>query len=139
MSSLQTYTAYGILPAISGIGVYGTTILARNAGLFDSIIQDLRKRPAQLSGSKNLLIRKWTYIRPVDNLLGFLINFFWPVTDGKNETVTLQSRHFIGQLVAMWSIIELEGARAGDVGGLSSQYVYLSLFSLFTYLLVGST
>jgi hypothetical protein len=112
-SSLQTYTSYALLPALSAVGAFGTTILAQRSGLFDSIIANQKQRPALLPNSKARLIRKWTHVPPVDNLLGFLVTFFWPIVDGKDATVSLQSRHFVGQLVAIWSLIEMEGARSG--------------------------
>jgi hypothetical protein len=113
-TSLQTYTSYALLPALSAVGAFGTTILAQRSGLFNSIIANLKQRPALLPNSKARLIRKWTHVPPVDNLLGFLVTFFWPVVDGKDATISFQSRHFAGQLIAIWSLIEMEGVRSGD-------------------------
>lgn len=107
---------YLALPLASALGFYGTAKLARDHGLFDFILQSIQKSPAYLPGLTRIPLKHWTGVGPIDKYFGFFVSFFWPVITSKQDVVQLQSRHFIGQFVAMWTLFELEGVRNGTAG-----------------------
>jgi hypothetical protein len=46
--------------------------------------------------------------------LRFLITFFWPIATDSQPAVSLISRHFLGQLIAIWALVGLESGRHGN-------------------------
>lgn len=118
---LRKLISYLALPVVSGLGFFGTLKLGRDNGLTQSIIEIIRKNPSYLPGIRNTPIREWTGFTPIDKYFSFFVTFFWPVITSNDDTVRLQSQHFIGQFVAMWTLLEMEGVRSGDSNRLISK------------------
>lgn len=108
---------YFVFPAAAAMGFYGTMKLSRDNGLTDSMLQNVLQSPSYLPDLTRTPIREWTGVMLIDKYFSFFVTFFWPVITSRDEIVQLQSRHFVGQFVAMWTLLELEGAKSGSSRG----------------------
>ncbi len=52
----------------------------------------------------------------LNGVANFFLAFFWPAVDGKHPGLSLACYVFAGQWIAGWTLIIMEGYRAGNQG-----------------------
>jgi hypothetical protein len=106
------------LPLLSLLGYYNTfhTLNLNGTGSLLSAIVDSGPS-AKLPGTESPLLRSYTHIKPLDEVLTFLVTFFAPIVDGRLDGY---ARWGLGQFGAAWTVIVMEGLRNGNNGRLVS-------------------
>ena len=78
-----------------------------------------------LPGTEAPIRLVWTGIAAIDSQLVFMLHFFWPVVNGAEPAISLLISQFGGELFGVWSLVMLEGIRAGNRGKVISLYIAL--------------
>ena len=110
------------LPCLSAIGIVTTWIWSYDNRLFKDIVEVVDSSHPCLPGTSHPLLQ-WTSFTPLDRFLAILVTFFYPPIEGSNPTAALQAFHFVGQLIAVWTVMLLESVRPVNRDGLLSRYV----------------
>jgi hypothetical protein len=112
-------SALAKLSLLALIFVGGATIhgLSVSSGYYELI--EVHKAKGVLHDG-TLYNPKITGIEGLDDFLGTLVQFFWPIADGSSPGSTLQSLLFTSQFVPFLMIWLLEGFREGNKGKLVS-------------------
>lgn len=97
--------------------MYG--LVYRN-GYYDALIHIRDYGPHVLPGSQNLILTRFTLIRPLDKLLTLAGVMFASITDGATPQLSLYAFHFAGQLVPVFTVMMIEGKRRGNQGSVLS-------------------
>jgi hypothetical protein len=111
-----------LLALLSLAGYYCTWIVTYRNGFFplaaktvESLIAASHEGAAAGGlGNTTPLKTVYTGIRSVDDFLTLLTLLFWPCFDGSAPQLSLQAFHFAGQLLAFWTILEIEARRVGN-------------------------
>lgn len=115
------------LLGLTALGVWGTWGLASTNGTFAILAKARQLNRLDVKGSYTVDLRqRWTGIGPFDDLLVALVCFFWPTLDGSSPATTLQSLHFLGQAMSLWTLLYVEALRVGNKYRLVSLCVRLS-------------
>jgi hypothetical protein len=101
-----------LLSAIAGYCIVGLQI--RN-GFFDLLTLAGAEIPRKLPGSSEAIISKITGFTSVDMHLGELLLFFWPVVSGQSPPLSLFAFYMIGQILAVQTLVLIEGLRAANI------------------------
>ena len=113
MLSLVRATQF-LLALIVPVGFYTTWYLVSYNDTA-ALMRDVRIRgPHVLPGNQAPLKRTYTGIEVFDYQLTVLTIFFWEVVDGSMPNASLFCFGFAGQAVAAWTVIYIEGRRAGN-------------------------
>lgn len=114
--------AYAVLPALSGIGFFGTFYSAIKHGLFKSL-SDVATGKSEIGPITRYKVNtKWTGIRAIDSYLAFYIAYFLP-NPNQLPAFGLQGRHFIGQYAPMWALMMLQSQRKESSALIQARYV----------------
>lgn len=112
--SFDTFARF-ILPLLAVAGYYCTHGLSERTGHWKLLRQVRESEPQLLPGSKAPIKLKYTGIGyPVDHVLAALAAIFWPIVDGSSPNASLQAFEFAGQVVALWTVLEIEARRLGN-------------------------
>lgn len=95
---------------VGGAGLHGLSI---STGYYKLI--EVHKAKGVLHDG-TLYDPKVTGVEGLDDFLGTLIQFFWPVADGSSPASTLHSLLFTSQFVPWLMMLMLEGQRVGNKG-----------------------
>ena len=113
--------AIAAIAACGAFGVYGTLYTGFQNGLFDAITVAVRPGEVNYPGGPPPYRTVFTGVAPIDRQLTTLVAFFVIMVDGARAwDVTLADGYFMAQFCAGWSVIALEGYRAGNRGKLVS-------------------
>jgi len=111
MSFLRT-TLLISLPILSFLGFYNTFYTARLNGTGRLLFSVLRSGPsAKFPGSDGLLVRYYTGVPQVDQVLTMLVAFFAHTVDG---SLLWFGKFGAGQFGAAWALLVMEGLREGN-------------------------
>lgn len=97
-----------------GIALHGFSI--RNG--MNELIEDARVHNLLADGTRNPYLGKLTGVAAVDFMIFTLVNFFWSVSQGETPGLNLIGVLFGGQMVALLTIVMIEGFREGNKGRL---------------------
>ncbi|QDS77932.1 hypothetical protein FKW77_001187 [Venturia effusa] len=119
-----------------GLAIFGSISLhgfsLRN-GMNDMIEAD-RVHNLIADGIPNPFMGKLTGVAAVDYMLFTLVNFFWPVCQAETPGLTLVGVVFGGQMVALFTLVMIEGFREGSKGRLVGFIgIYVFLFQTVGY------
>jgi hypothetical protein len=70
----------------------------------------------RIPGSDQPLRLRFTGFAPLDYWFTIMVLFFWEALDGSHPATSLAGIYFLGQLVAIWTLVWVEGSRAGNRG-----------------------
>ena len=96
--------------SLLALGVFGYIALHHfgNAnGFFDLI---------NASVTNDVYPQSFTSVKPLNDVANFFLAFFWPTVDGDHPGLSLACYVFASQWVAGWTLIMMEGYRAGNQG-----------------------
>ncbi|KAI9783630.1 MAG: hypothetical protein M1816_001221 [Peltula sp. TS41687] len=102
-----------ILPLLAVAGYICTHGVAARTGYWTLVTSQVRESRL-LPGTKAPLKLRYIGITRVDNFLAALATVFWPLVDGSYAHASLQAFQFVGQLVALWTVLEIEARRFGN-------------------------
>ncbi|OJD27916.1 hypothetical protein ACJ73_00683 [Blastomyces percursus] len=121
-----------LLPLLSLFGAYSIFIFAQQNG-FISMLQRVIA-DGILPETDERLRTDITSVHALDQLLGNLIPFFWPVVNGSSPSATLYGLRFSGAIGGLWSLVLLEMFRTGNKSFLVLYPVIIGvLLQLFTF------
>jgi hypothetical protein len=112
-----------LLPLLSLLGAYGTWTLGGSNGTFETIVALLAENDPKFPGTEDLLLMKYTGIKPLDRQLAVLVTFFAPVVDVKYPALNLFSIWGFGQFGGVWTLMVMESMRMGNKGRAVSLWV----------------
>ena len=91
--------------------MYSIWYIALKNGTADHLYERLEQDPLLLPGTEQPVKTTFTGIRLVDDYLSILCIAFWEVLDGSNPQVSLFAFMFMGQFMAGYSLMMIEGVR----------------------------
>ena len=95
------------LLALGIFGYFALHHLGQSNGFFDLI---------NASVANGVYAQQFVSIKPLNDVANFFLAFFWPCVDGNNPGLSLACYVFAGQWIAGWTLITMEGYRAGNRG-----------------------
>jgi hypothetical protein len=106
------------IAALIGLGFASLHLFGESNTLFPQIVEHRTKHllPTHSKWTTTSFPTSFAGYDPPDGLLATLLVFFWPVVDGENPGASLIGFVFVGQAVAMWIVMVLEGLRKGNAG-----------------------
>ena len=107
-----------MLVGLSLFSIYGTWGLFGGNGTME--ISADYKKAGMLPGTTVPFRSVYTGIPQFDGFLVTVNSFFWQVLDGSHPTYALHSFRFGGQVIALWSLVMLDGMRQGKKGRINS-------------------
>jgi hypothetical protein len=125
-----------LLPLLFLAAIYGVFILGRHNGTFDYLESHTKAAIPHYPDSKQPLLRRYTGIRPIDEILRVLVAFFAPVVSGQDRGMSVFLLWGFGQFGAAWGLLVLESLRFGNWRwGTVSSYVglYGVMFQIFSF------
>jgi hypothetical protein len=99
---MSQYFPHLTLASLSVLGYFGLHHLGHNDGLFPQLEQVSKTYPIPTSNES------------LKGLGGVLVGFFYPTISGEHPGLTLACYLFVGQALSLWTVIMLEGNRAGN-------------------------
>ena len=102
-----------ILLSLLTASIFGTHVLMLSNGTIDRIRIAIETKT--LPDSKLKLQTVWTGL-PTDRLLNVMVCFFSVVDWEEHLPLFLQSIHFLGQLMSIYTLCMVEGLREGNKG-----------------------
>ncbi|KAI0128516.1 hypothetical protein BJ170DRAFT_621881 [Xylariales sp. AK1849] len=121
---MALYVKYALVPIFLGCSAFGAyaTIGAMTSNGFGDVLSAVASgKRSTLLGAPEPFRRSFTGIGPIDNQLTILVGFFSAVFDGDVPPEnTLFYVWGMAQFAAGWTIVLLEGSRAGNQGRLVS-------------------
>ena len=118
--SVPRVLALVALPILSYLGYYNTFHTAGLNGtgkLLSSVLKSGEE--ARFPGTDESLLRTYTGVAQIDEVITMLVAFFAHTVDG---SVLWFGRFGAGQFGAAWGLMVMEGLRAGNRGRLVSWY-----------------
>lgn len=98
---------------IAAFGGYAILDLAgRNGG--DALLVEAARGDAPRLGNGDLARTHFTGVAALDDLVSILVRFFYPCASGERPTLSVFTAYFAGQILALHTILLLEGMRAGN-------------------------
>ena len=108
------------LTTIFAFGLNSMYVAVYRNGYIDALIRLRDVGPHVLPGSDIPILTKFTGIRPLDKVLTLAGVMFANVTDGSAPHFSLYGFQFAGQLVAVLTVVTIEGVRSGNQGAVMS-------------------
>ncbi|EON68662.1 hypothetical protein W97_07920 [Coniosporium apollinis CBS 100218] len=103
---------FGCLSAAAFYITWGRSLLD---GTLMQILALRGAKTPSVPGTNEPLRMTFTGIVPVDYWFTIMVLFFWEALDGSHPDTSLTGVYFLGQLVGIWMLVWLEGARAGSL------------------------
>jgi hypothetical protein len=107
----MAFILYSLLIAIAVFGYTALHGFGRSNGFFPLL---------ESAVANGVHAHPFTANKEVDDVANFFLAFFWPTVDGNHPGLSLACFVFAGQWVAGWTLVTLEGYRAGNRGRLIS-------------------
>ncbi len=108
------------LLVLSILAAYCIIGLQIRNGFFDLIATAGKEVPRKLPGSSENMITIITGLPALDEHLSGVVMFFWPIISGDSPSLSLFGVYIIGQLVAVQTLVLVEGLRVGNLGRIVS-------------------
>lgn len=100
-----------LLAALFGVGVQVLQVFSRTSGLFP--LMEAQQAKGHLDSTQTIDFN-FTGVKPLDDVAGFVLMFFWPIVSGGYPGLSLVSFAFAFQAVSVWMVTMLEGLRSGN-------------------------
>lgn len=114
---MHNWLAVAVLTLIHLIGLHAMYGLIFCNGYYSALVKLRDHGPYVLPGSDFPILTKFSGFVPLDKLLTLAGVMFANVTDGSDPQLSLYAFHFAGQLVSIFTVIEIEGCREANRRG----------------------
>ncbi|ORY03479.1 hypothetical protein BCR34DRAFT_492387 [Clohesyomyces aquaticus] len=105
-----------ILLALSAYAFYATWGISLIDGTLGHMLAIRGAKIPLIPGTHEPLRLHFTGIPPIDYWYTIMVLFFWEAVDGSHPATSLTGIYFLGQLVAVWTLIYVEGNRISNQG-----------------------
>ncbi|ROT41095.1 hypothetical protein SODALDRAFT_349169 [Sodiomyces alkalinus F11] len=99
---------FGTLSAFAFYSTWGMSVLD---GTMSRMLELRGMETPLIPGTDVPLRLHFTGIAPIDNWYTIMVLFFWQAVDGSHPATSLAGVYFLGQLVAIWTLVYVEGAK----------------------------
>lgn len=112
--AIITHLARFILPTLAITAVLSTYLLAYNNGYLSMLFSAISAPNATIPDLNLPLKTNYTGIHELDKVFAQFVVVFSAIVGGTRPEATLQGVHFLGQGLAIWVLVCVEGYRVGN-------------------------